>query len=254
MEELIEFFKDEASNKALIYQNAKFTSSVIRLGLIACIFLVFSLCIVLLSFVAGADIKTVGLILLVILVLFIFCLLVVGINAYYFERQAKQIINQKYGIEVKEGKWKNREFMNYQQSKLIEYFKLNKLYSFEKLKHIIESLREDINKEKISRFSLGILSSFLLIIFTQVVAKMYRSDYINVIVLTMILVGCCIIATIFIVLIKLYTTLLGDLQNNDRNAKKELLEYMEEIILKYEEKPSKSSLSNYNKRIIRSRT
>ncbi|WP_046225305.1 hypothetical protein [Paenibacillus dauci] len=260
MNDFYEKFKLEFSTHALIFDHMKILDSMLiwllRLLFFSGIGSVISFVIfVVTNFFIEINFVTHKIFLVFFGIMAIVFLMVI-VTTLALSKKAKVILNNNYGIKVVKGRWKNQEFITYQQNKIIKELKEKDFYSTEKIKILISILDKKINESNKGYFTWSLLTSLVLIVCSQFVAGIYRSiaisDWLHYFGITIMLVVICVAVAVIFSMSKFYRDIIKETTRTESFYGKELIECLEEILLAFKnEQAEKEIYKTYIPRRLR---
>ncbi|MNM84056.1 hypothetical protein D3C81_961300 [compost metagenome] len=172
---LFEYYKNNASNRALVLAHMKRFS---RWHNIVVFLTMITIALSVLSFIASAIIYALVedwmLIYFILPVLFIILMYTMNIN---FNKRAARVLNQHYSIKSEPKKW-GSSIKDVKIYFVREYLIENGMYSKWKVIKLIDDLKNDSVKGKLPPLvTPSLIIAFLIPNFTQLISRIYNHDY-----------------------------------------------------------------------------
>lgn len=233
IEQLIYFYKSEATTYTLVFRFIK-----LRYNVFLLCYVIF--CLAALLCISGFlmfFITTFRVLYIITIIIFVVSLLICLIMTWYLNKSAKMIVRRKYKIKSTGWIWRTREFDEMQNRIIINYLVRNNLYNENKIKLLIETLNKEIERRKLpSLIAPGIFISLFLPIWVQFMSFQYKTVE-TISSAIQILVGMTFLVLLAVFLINLtrwmIRELLDTVRMNDVTLRKALIEKLEDIFIQF---------------------
>ncbi|MGR6129211.1 hypothetical protein [Paenibacillus sp. SER-28] len=236
MDMFIKYYQKNVTLNALVFRHMKFLNLITR-----CTLLLFVFSSILLALGIILSLLTLHMVFSwITIVLWGACLCIMCMAAFVFNKKAKVIIKERYGIQSKKGAWQTEEFFQYQfkcfQSQLVSF----NLYHVGKIEFLITLIEKEISRRKPKEYiASGVYITLFVPLWVQFLAAIYKGIHVKplnlaeeVIIFVGIGIGILVAVQVWGKYKEMFAETIELFRNNESQSLSQIIKMSESLLLK----------------------